>query len=76
MAEKLKAMVAAKGYKFHLDSPTNQQFVVLEKSVVERLRQHIAFNIWEWLDENHAVVRFATAWSTTQEDLDKLKELL
>lgn len=76
MAEKLKAIVAEKGYSFYLDSPTNQQFVVLEKSVVERLRQHVAFNIWEWPDENHAVVRFATAWSTTQEDLDKLKELL
>ena len=76
MAEKLKAIVAEKGYSFYLDSPTNQQFVVLDKATVVRLRQHIAFNIWEWLDEEHAVVRFATAWSTTQADLDKFKELL
>lgn len=76
MAEKLKAIVAEKGYPFYLDSPTNQQFVVLEKAVVERLRKEVAFNIWQWLDENRAVVRFATGWSTTQEDLDALEQLL
>ena len=76
MAEKLKAIVLEKGYPFFLDSPTNQQFVVLDKATIERLRQHIAFNIWEWVDSDRAVVRFATAWSTTQADLDQLKSLL
>lgn len=76
MAEKLKAIVTEKGYSFYLDSPTNQQFVVLDKETVQRLREYVAFNIWQWLDEDHAVVRFATAWSTTQEDLNKLEALL
>ncbi len=76
MAEKLKEMLSAKGYRFYLDSPTNQQFVVLPKETVARLRQEVAFNIWEWVDEDHAVVRFATAWSTTHEDLQKLNALL
>lgn len=76
MAEKLKAIFQKKGYSFFLDSPTNQQFVVLDKAVVERLRQNMAFSLWQWLDENRAVVRFATAWSTTQEDLDQLEALL
>ena len=76
MAENLKEIITRKGYRFFLDSPTNQQFVVLDKATVERLRQHVAFNIWEWLDSDHAVVRFATAWSTTQADLDQLESLL
>ena len=76
MAENLKEIIARKGHRFFLDSPTNQQFVVLEKSTVERLRKEVAFNIWEWLDCDHAVVRFATAWSTTQADLDQLETLL
>ena len=76
MAEKLKAMVAAKGYTFHLDSPTNQQFVVLDRKKIEDLRQDVAFNIWEWLDDDHAVVRFATAWSTTEDDINQLEALL
>lgn len=76
MAQQVKAIFEEKGYSFFLDSPTNQQFVILDKETLLRLREHVAFNIWEWLDDNHAVVRFATAWSTTQEDLDKLKALL
>ena len=76
MAEKLKAMVVSKGYPLFLDSPTNQQFVILDKETVARLRNDVAFNIWEWVDENHAVVRFATAWSTTSEDIQKLEALL
>ena len=76
MAEKLKAILIAKGCRFYLDSPTNQQFVVLPKETVSRLRQEVAFNIWEWVDDNNAVVRFATAWSTTEEDLQKLSSLL
>lgn len=76
MAEKLKAMFAAKGYSFYLDSPTNQQFVVLDKATLERLRQHVNFSVWEWVDSEHAVVRFATAWSTKEEDLAYLESLL
>ena len=76
MAEKLKAMFAEKGYTFYIDSPTNQQFVVLDKATLARIREHVAVSLWEWVDEDHAVVRFATAWSTTEEDLQTLAELL
>jgi threonine aldolase len=76
MAEKLKEIFTRKGYSFFLDSPTNQQFVILDKATLERLRQNVAFSVWEWLDADHAVVRFATAWSTTQEDLDQLEQYL
>lgn len=76
MAEQLKDMVVRKGYPLFLDSPTNQQFVILDKDTVSRLRKDVAFNIWEWVDESHAVVRFATAWSTTAEDIQALESLL
>lgn len=76
MAEKLKALFARKGYRFYLDSPTNQQFVVLDKATLSRIREAVAVTVWEWLDDNHAVVRFATAWSTTEEDLQALEALL
>ncbi len=76
MAEKLKAIFLEKGYALYLDSPTNQQFVVLDRKTLERLRNDVAVTLWEWVDDDHAVVRFATAWSTTQQDLDTLKALL
>ena len=76
MAERLKEIFRDKGYQFFLDSPTNQQFIVLENSKLKELEQHVAMSFWEIYDEEHTVMRFATSWSTTQEDLDALAKLL
>ena len=76
LAEKLKEFFAEKGYAFHIDSPTNQLFVILDPVTLERLRQDVAVTVWEWLDKNRVVVRLATTWSTTEEDCLRLKALL
>ena len=76
MAEKLKEIFREKGYKFFKDSPTNQQFFVLDNKKLEELSTLVRFDIWEKLDENHTVVRFATSWSTTEEDIEALKNIL
>ena len=74
MAEKLKSIFKTKGFRFYLESPTNQQFIILENSKMEELSKTIAFSFWEKYDENHTVVRFATSWSTTQQDLEELEK--
>jgi len=33
-------------------------------------------SFWEKYDDTHTVIRLATSWSTTQEDIDKLREVL
>ena len=76
MAEKMKDLFRRKGYTFFKETPTNQQFVLLENSQMERLAQLVGFSVWEPADENHTVVRFATCWATTDEDLAKLEEIL
>lgn len=76
MAELLKEGFQKKGYKFFLESPTNQQFIVLENREMERLKEQVTFSFWEKADEEHTVVRFATSWATTQEDIGSLMELL
>ena len=76
MAEQLKVLFKEKGYQFFLDSPTNQQFVVLENSKLKELEKQVIMGFWEKYDDNHTVMRFATSWSTTQEDVDALKKLL
>ena len=76
MAEKLKNIFKTKGFRFYLESPTNQQFIILENSKMEELSKTIAFSFWEKYDENHTVVRFATSWSTTQQDLEELEKSL
>ena len=76
MAEKLKSIFKTKGFRFYLESPTNQQFIILENSKMEELSKTIAFSFWEKYDKNHTVVRFATSWSTTQQDLEELEKAL
>ena len=76
LAERLKQILTKKNIPFFLESPTNQQFVVLENSKMEELKKHVCFGFWETVDEEHTAVRFATCWSTTEQDLDKLEKLL
>lgn len=76
MADKLKEMFTSKGYKFFIESPTNQQFVILEDQKLKELESKVKFSFWEKYDENHTVVRFATAWSTREEDLKELDEII
>ena len=76
MAEKLKDMLRKKGYKFYIESPTNQQFIVIENKKLDELKETVAVSFWEKYDESHTVIRLATSWSTTQEDMEKLEEVL
>ncbi len=76
MAEKLKEILRAHGIPFHIESPTNQQFVVLENRQMEKLARKVAFSFWEKLDDTHTIVRFATGWSTAESDLAALDEAL
>jgi len=76
MAELLKQGFRERKYEFYLESPTNQQFIILENGQMERLKEHAAFSFWEKYDETHTVVRFATSWATRKEDVERLMALL
>jgi len=76
MAEKIRETFTSKGYRMFIDSPTNQQFVILENKNMEELRPKVGFCFWEKYDEDHTVVRFASSWSTTEEDLEYLAGII
>ena len=75
-AHQLIEILEKKGFKFFLKSPTNQQFVIVSNDKLQKLREHVATGFWEKYDENSSVIRFATSWATTQDELIKLKEIL
>ena len=75
-AQQLRQIFAEAEIPLYIDSPTNQQFVILENGMMQALAEQVAFSFWEAYDEAHTVVRFATSWSTTREDLDALREIL
>ena len=75
-AEELKELFASRGYEFFLNSPTNQQFIILTNEQMKTIGEKCRFGFWERLDANRCVVRFATSFATTKEDIEALSKII
>ncbi|TCL55435.1 L-threonine aldolase [Kineothrix alysoides] len=75
-ARELKAGLKEKGYELFFESPTNQQFLIMENKKIEELKEKVSFGFWEVYDEKHTVVRIATGWATESADIRALLKLL
>ena len=76
MAMRMKEIFREKGYEFWIDSPTNQQFIILPDAQVDELSQKMDFTHWGPAGHHRTICRFVTSWATTVEDLDELRRLL
>ncbi len=76
MAEKMKAILREAGFVFCPETPTNQQFVLVENSRVAALQARVACSFWDRYDDSTSIIRFVTCWSTTEEDLEGLRKAL
>ena len=75
-AERMKKIFDEAGCEYYIRTDTNQQFIVLSNEEMEKLGKRAVFSFWEKLDDNHSVVRFATSWATTDDDLDELERIM
>ena len=69
-ANRLRDYFTKSGYKLTYENPTNQVFVVLENSVMEKIAEVAEFSFWEAYDDNHTIVRFASSFATTDEEIE------
>ena len=76
LAIKLRDGLKAKGYRFALESPTNQQFIIVENSRLPELQSKVVYSFIEKYDAEHTVIRLATSWATTEEQVDELLSIL
>ena len=76
MAMQMKRIFQEKGYEFWLDSPTNQQFVILPDAKVEELAAKMDFTHWGQAEGHRTICRFVTSWATTPDEINELKHLL
>jgi threonine aldolase len=72
----MKQVFREKGYEFWIDSPTNQQFVIVPDAKVDELSEKMEFTHWGQADGHRTVCRFVTSWATTEDDIRALEELL
>jgi threonine aldolase len=70
MAQKLAQGIKECGYRFLVDSPTNQVFPILPKKVVARLQADYGFHVWADVDSETSVIRLITSWATPQKAVE------
>lgn len=72
LAMKLKAALTEMGVTFLVDSPTNQQFPILEDRILQKLDEKYSYSYQQRIDEKHSAVRFCTGWASREADVDAL----
>ena len=72
MAERVKEIIREKSWQVYMDSPTNQQLILMTEDEMAELGKTIVFDRWGIYDDKHTIVRLATSWSTTEEDIKAL----
>ena len=75
-AMRMRDIFRRKGFLFLVDSPTNQQFVIMDNEKAERLSQKVRFTHFGQTDKHHTICRFVTSWATTDEEIDELERIL
>ena len=75
-ADKIRSFLDAYGFRQYFASPTNQIFIVLKNENYALLSEKIGLSFWEKTDEAHSVVRIATSWATTDDQVERLLKVL
>jgi len=71
-AMRIKEAFQSAGCDFLYDSPTNQQFPIVNKAVRSELSKNYSFTIWKEMPGDKTAVRFVTSWATKEENVDTL----
>ena len=75
-AGKIRQALEEKGYRLTFRTPSNQIFVTLTRAQAAALTARAELAFWENPDEEHTVMRIATSWATSPDDVDRLIALL
>jgi threonine aldolase len=75
-ADQIRKTLKEQNFSLCFGSPTNQVFCIVDDALMTRLEKQVEFGFWEKYDDTHTVIRFATSWATTKEDVDALCNLL
>lgn len=54
------------------ESDTNQQFPILDDTVIKKLSEKYVFSYWRRISETKSAVRICTSWATKSENTDTL----
>jgi len=75
-AQRIAQGVRARGYRLFADSPTNQVFPILPRTLLKSLSNDFGYAFWQTYDETCDAVRFCTSWATPPKMVDALLEAI
>ena len=73
-AMRIKNAFINKSIEIYIDSPTNQQFVAVSDDVYNTLKKEFYFENEGQTEDGKKIIRFCTAWSTDDAEVDALVE--
>ena len=78
MAKKISSAFVKKGFELLVDGGTNQVFVKMNDEQIEKLSEYAEFSTFppENINDSFKIVRFVTAWSTQEKDVEKFAEII
>lgn len=75
MAEQIADILKEYEYSFYTSPCTNQLFPIIPNRILDKLSEEFIYSIHEKIDENNSIIRLVTSWATTQQSVNKLREL-
>ena len=75
-AMRMKEIMKEKGFRLYLDSPTNQQFFIIENSKVPELYSKVACGFMDKYDDEHSIIRLCTSWATDMRSVEALRDVI
>lgn len=67
MASMFSREIEAMGYKFLVNSPSNQIFPILPNNIIEKLKEKHSFYVWSKVDDDNSSIRLVTSWATRED---------
>lgn len=76
MGDILRDGINELGYKFLVNSPSNQIFPIMPNTVIDKLKEKYSFIVWSSEDEENSSIRLVTSWATKEEVVTGFVETL
>ena len=75
-AMEIKDILTDAGVSIYINSPTNQQFFVMDDETLSKLDGKVDYSYWQKLSDGNNVIRLAASWATTDDETEQLKSIL
>ncbi|MDD6462019.1 MAG: beta-eliminating lyase-related protein [Bifidobacteriaceae bacterium] len=75
-AQRIVEALRKRGITLYCPCPTNQVFFIVSNGQMAKLGEESVYSFWEKYDDAHTVIRYATSWATTDEQIDRIVKII